>query len=111
MPDYIDRSKVIPAIMSRYEPIDATKPMTLSIVHIAEVLLAMEPADVVPVKYGEWEETDWVELDAHGLETTRTPKAGLRCSRCSHVFKKELLWEGSYCPKCGAFMHGKEGGK
>lgn len=71
---------------------------------IEAMLSDLPAADVAEVMHGRWEEVDWVELEPHGLETIRTPKAGLRCSRCSNVFKKELLWKDNYCPNCGACM-------
>lgn len=61
-------------------------------------------ADVEPVRYGRWEQADWVDPDGHGFGTVRTPNAGLRCSRCACVFKKDLLWKQAYCPNCGAKM-------
>ena len=61
-------------------------------------------ADVEPVRRGRWEECDWVDVDEHGFGTRRTFKAGLRCSQCACVFKKELLWKRNYCPSCGAKM-------
>lgn len=70
----------------------------------SQYIECLPTADVAEVRHGRWEEADWVELDVHGLETTRIPKAGLRCSRCSNVFKKELLWKDNYCPNCGARM-------
>lgn len=68
----------------------------------------MPAADVAEVRHGRWEEADWVEIEVHGLETTQIPKAGLRCSRCSDVFDKELLWTDNYCPNCGALMKESE---
>ena len=63
-------------------------------------------ADVEPVRNGRWEECDWVDVDEHGFGTRRTFKAGLRCSQCACVFKKELLWKRNWCPNCGAKMEG-----
>lgn len=57
-----------------------------------------------------WEECDWVEPDCHGFGTVRIPNAGLRCTRCVHVFKRDLLWRSNFCPNCGARMR-KENGK
>ena len=54
---------------------------------------------------GRWEETDWVEYDGHS-ECIRRHKAGLRCSNCCNVFKKDLLWKRNFCPNCGADMRG-----
>ena len=60
--------------------------------------------EAAEMKHGRWEEVDWVEPDGHGCGTVRMPKAGLRCSQCSNVFKKELLWKDNYCPNCGSRM-------
>lgn len=69
-----------------------------------EIVAATPAADVAPVVHARWDETDWVEPDGHGFGTIRTPNAGLRCTRCTCVFKKELLWKRQYCPGCGAKM-------
>lgn len=66
-------------------------------------------ADVAPVRRGKWEETDWVEPDGHGFGVVKTLNAGLRCSWCTNVFKKELLWKRNYCPNCGAKMEVQNG--
>lgn len=65
---------------------------------------AIPAADVEPVRHVRLEECDWVDVDEHGFGTRRTFKAGLRCSQCACVFKKELLWKRNYCPNCGAKM-------
>lgn len=70
----------------------------------AEYFDEFPTANVEPVRYGRWEECDWVDVDEHGFGTRRTFKAGLRCSQCACVFKKELLWKRTYCPSCGAKM-------
>lgn len=61
-------------------------------------------ANIEPVRNGRWEECDWVDVDEHGFGTRRTFKAGLRCSQCACVFKKELLWKRNWCPSCGCKM-------
>lgn len=71
---------------------------------LIEKLEATPAADVELVRNGRWEECDWVDVDEHGFGTRRTFKAGLRCSQCACVFKKELLWKRNYCPSCGAKM-------
>lgn len=72
---------------------------------LAEEFEVTEPrADVRLVRNGRWEQADWVDPDGHGFGTVRTPNAGLRCSRCACVFKKNLLWKQAYCPNCGAKM-------
>lgn len=71
---------------------------------IAIEIEGLPAADVVPVRYGRWEECDWVDVDEHGFGTRRTFKAGLRCSQCACVFKKELLWKRNWCPSCGTKM-------
>ena len=67
-----------------------------------EAIKGLPAADVEPVRNGRWEECDWVDVDEHGFGTRRTFKAGLRCSQCACVFKKELLWKRNWCPNCGA---------
>lgn len=71
---------------------------------VKTLLMRIPCADVEPVRYGRWEECDWVDVDEHGFGTRRTFKAGLRCSQCACVFKKKLLWKRNYCPSCGAKM-------
>ena len=61
-------------------------------------------ADVVPVVHAEWEECDYVEPCIHGFGKIRHKNAGLKCTNCVHVFKKELLWKENFCPNCGANM-------
>lgn len=67
----------------------------------AEKLIAN---DVAPVRHGRWEECDYVEPCIHGFGTIRHANAGLKCTNCVNVFKKELLWKDNYCPNCGAKM-------
>lgn len=74
--------------------------------NIRDVIASVPTADVEPVRNGQWEECDWVDVDEHGFGTRRTFKAGLRCSQCACVFKKELLWKRNRCPSCGAKMEG-----
>jgi hypothetical protein len=62
-------------------------------------------ADVVEVKCGHWIENDYRSFD--GFETVVYPNEALKCSECSHNFKKELLWRKNYCPECGAKMDGE----
>lgn len=71
---------------------------------LAEDFHRIPAADVEPVRNGRWEECDWVDVDEHGFGTRRAFKAGLRCSQCACVFKKELLWKRNWCPSCGAKM-------
>ena len=71
---------------------------------VKTLLMRLPAADVEPVRNGRWEECDWVDVDEHGFGTRRTFKAGLRCSQCACVFKKELLWKRNWCPNCGAKM-------
>ena len=61
-------------------------------------------ADVAPVVHAKWENCDWVEPYYHGCGTIRIPNAGMKCTNCVHVFKKDLLWKDNYCPNCGAKM-------
>lgn len=61
-------------------------------------------SDVAPVVHAKWENCDWVEPDYHGCGTIRIPNAGMKCTNCVHVFKKDLLWKDTYCPDCGAKM-------
>lgn len=71
---------------------------------VASVFEIVPAADVEPERNGRWEECDCVDVDEYGFGTRRTFKAGLRCSQCACVFKKELLWKRNYCPSCGAKM-------
>ncbi len=72
----------------------------------AEDIEAIPAADVAPIRHGRWEVCDYVEPDIHGFGTIRYANAGLKCTNCVHVFKKDLLWKGNYCPNCGALMDG-----
>ena len=78
----------------------------ISLREARETISNFPAADVVPVRYGWWEEADWIELDDRGFELIRTPKSAWRCSECCNCFKKELLWKNNYCPNCGAKMDG-----
>ncbi|WP_419169834.1 hypothetical protein [Negativibacillus massiliensis] len=68
------------------------------------VLHDIPAADVAPVVHAKWENCDWVEPYYHGCGTIRIPNAGMKCTNCVHVFKKDLLWKDNYCPNCGAKM-------
>ncbi len=72
------------------------------------VLHDIPAADVAPVVHAKWENCDWVEPYYHGCGTIRIPNAGMKCTNCVHVFKKDLLWKDNYCPNCGAKMDLKE---
>lgn len=92
MPEYIDRTAAI------------TSPLWATDLCPAAVLSRLPSADVAPVVHAKWENCDWVEPDYHGFGTTRTPNAGMKCTNCVHVFKRDLLWKDNYCPNCGAKM-------
>lgn len=99
MSDYISREAAVECAKHAYaKGLEPTQ-------YIEEI----PAADVAPVRYGRWEECDWVDVDEHGFGTRRTFKAGLRCSQCACVFKKELLWKRNYCPSCGVKMNGGVG--
>lgn len=110
MSDYIEREAVLAICEKEYQERLKMADWCGDTVawNIAADVSALPAADVAPVRRGRWEEVDWVEPDGHGFGTIRTPKAGLQCSQCSNVFKKELLWKENYCPNCGARMDGKE---
>lgn len=91
MPEYIDREAVFHAMMMEIRPPFA-------------VVRDFPAADVAPVVHAKWEICDWVEPDYHGCGTIRTPNAGMKCTNCVHVFKRDLLWKDNYCPNCGAKM-------
>ena len=101
MKEYIERAAVLKVLEEYYPGADER-------LHIVKDITSIPAADVAEVRHGRWEEADWVEIEVHGLETTQIPKAGLRCSRCSDVFDKELLWTDNYCPNCGALMKESE---
>lgn len=75
---------------------------------IESMLSNLPAADVAPVVHAKWENCDWVEPYYHGCGTIRIPNAGMKCTNCVHVFKKDLLWKDNYCPNCGAKMDLKE---
>lgn len=67
--------------------------------------LVNEPTiDAEPIKHGRWIETNWAEHDGHGEVITYYDVKALKCSKCCHCFKEELLWRKNYCPHCGARM-------
>lgn len=66
----------------------------------------INPEDCRPS--GWWIETNWAEYDGHGEVITYYDVKALKCSKCCHCFKEELLWRKNYCPNCGARMNGKE---
>lgn len=103
MKEYIERAKAFDICQKEYDYYCDTTAWT-----IGAAIKSIPAADVAEVRHGRWEEADLVEIEVHGLETTRIPKAGLRCSRCSDVFDKELLWTDNYCPNCGALMKESE---
>lgn len=106
MAEYIKREDILkfPIRRNHCDKENANEHFISGIETVMEFIEILPAADVAEVMHGRWEEVDWIEFDVHGLETTRIPKAGLRCSRCSNVFKKELLWKDNYCPNCGACM-------
>ena len=82
-----------------------------AICDFGEHLIKIAPAaDVAPVQHGRWEECDYVDPCIHGFGTIRHANAGLKCTNCVNVFKKELLWKDNYCPNCGARMDGDGNG-
>lgn len=111
MPEYIDKEKVIDLFYSIDLENDGSDGCTIVLVsddytseEIEEMLSLLPVADVAPVVHAKWENCDWVEPDYHGFGTTRTPNAGMKCTNCVHVFKRDLLWKDNYCPNCGAKM-------
>lgn len=95
MPEYIDREKYCAEVCRcNKEKCDKSKCPVWN----------APAADVAPVVHAKWENCDWVEPDYHGCSTIRIPNAGVKCTNCVHVFKKDLLWVDNYCPCCGAKM-------
>lgn len=103
MDDYISREDAVEWFMSFIMMDEDNIPADTV---VGDLKTAIPAADVEPVRHGRWEECDWVDVDEHGFGTRRTFKAGLRCSQCACVFKKELLWKRNWCPNCGAKMEG-----
>ena len=99
MPEYIDKEKYCAEVCKcNEEKCDKSKCPIWN----------APAADVAPVVHGKWENCDWVEPYYHGCGTIRIPNAGMKCTNCVHVFKKDLLWKDNYCPNCGAKMDLKE---
>lgn len=99
MPEYIDKEKYCAEVCKcNKEKCDKSKC----------TIWNAPAADVVEVVYAHWENCDWVEPYYHGCGTIRIPNAGMKCTNCVHVFKKDLLWKDNYCPNCGAKMRGEE---
>lgn len=70
---------------------------------IADTLQDMRPADVAPVKYGEWISTPemWGAFDVRYY-----------CSKCGKdaiINNSERYVLSDYCPHCGAIMDNKRG--
>lgn len=109
MSDYISREAAIEAVREVFscETCNGSNIGICTFCDVDQAILLIKnipSADVELVRYGRWEECDWVDVDEHGFGTRRTFKAGLRCSQCACVFKKKLLWKRNYCPNCGAKM-------
>lgn len=95
MPEYIDREKYCAEVCRcNKEKCDKSKCPVWN----------APAADVAPVVHAKWENCDWVEPYYHGCGTIRISNAGMKCTNCVHVFKKDLLWKDNYCPNCGAKM-------
>ena len=83
--------------------------MYLCLRAIIQAAPIINPEDCRP--QGRWIETNWAEHDGHGEVITYYDVKALKCSKCCHCFKEELLWRKNYCPNCGAKMDGKEQGE
>lgn len=106
MAEYIERGEAIKAIRDYngyFQDQISTENMILKL-ECENALNDMESSDVAPVRHGRWEVCDYVEPDIHGFGTIRYANAGLKCTNCVHVFKKDLLWKDNYCPNCGTKM-------
>lgn len=106
MAEYIERERLLRKF--NIDDMMNVNGTLISLREARETISNFPAADVVPVRYGRWEEADWIEPDDKGFEFNRTPKAAWRCSECRNCFKKELLWKNNYCPNCGAKMDGAE---
>ena len=67
----------------------------------------IDPESLRPTAH--WIKCDLVEVE-HG-ECTRYKDAGIKCSRCKHVYDKFALWDGTFCPGCGSRMIDCEDGE
>jgi len=106
MAEYIKRDNVIDEI-DRWLDSVGTALIGKGLSYYGELIGCVEDApaaDVAPVVHGRWEECDYVEPCIHGFGTIRHANAGLKCTNCVNVFKKELLWKDNYFPNCGALM-------
>ena len=121
MPEYIDKSVVLDQISKqklfyeeqRKQSGDCLEEMNCvgaenGLTGLEDVISDIPSADIAPVVHAKWENCDWVEPYYHGCGTIRIPNAGMKCTNCVHVFKKDLLWKDNYCPNCGAKMDFKE---
>lgn len=103
MPRYIESENALEFLQHKYENMYGCNPSFYAGYQFAlENLKRIKSADVAPVVHAKWENCDWVEPDYHGCGTIRIPNAGMKCTNCVHVFKKDLLWVDNYCPNCGA---------
>ena len=97
MPEYIEIEKALKLI-------ESAETWGWSNNTLYDEMKNLPAADVAPVVHAKWENCDWVEPYYHGCGTIRIPNAGMKCTNCVHVFKKDLLWKDNYCPNCGAKM-------
>lgn len=79
----------------------------IRIADLVDVFTEISAADVVPVVHGHW------------ISLTDCSNAGVYCSIChKKVYKEDYAWcnrknklRSSYCPNCGAKMHGGADGE
>lgn len=98
MSEYVEKEKAVErvsdTIISRFG-IGLTEAY-----EIAEDGLSLPPADVVPVRHGEWE---YIDDTYCGFEDT-----DVRCSECKTTVSIKHFRKTKWCPDCGALMDGKK---
>ena len=106
MAEYIERKTLVERLTRNLNACNPGKFYEMCYQDAINTVTAFPAADVAPVRHGQWEECDYVEPCIHGFGTIRHKNAGLKCTNCVHVFKKNILWKDNYCPNCGAKMDG-----
>lgn len=95
MTEYIKREYAVDAVADVYYN---TPDINLSCEKFEAAILKIQPADVVPVRHGRWEEAS----DGDGIVCPFC-----RTDFCTIIYDTEHF---NYCPNCGAKMDGDGNG-
>lgn len=114
MAEYIDRDKVLDAILQLPPKMDEKGYGWLGRMGVWQMLSDFPSADVQPMKHGRW---DVVEVEDVSTKSNLpiTTIASMWCNRCNR-FHNEIYYYGNpteyanFCPNCGARMDGEDNG-